>query len=71
MLTREICGNSFEIITDVIGGKTFTEVAGEMSCERSVTPAKKDAREESLAAIAVECDDRVDMTKKVREEFRM
>lgn len=71
MLTSEIGGNSFQIVTDVIGGKSFTEVVGEMTGKRSVTPAKKDAREESFAAIAVECDDRVDMSKEARELFRM
>ena len=69
MLTGEIGGNSFQIVTDVIGGETFAEVIGEMSGKRSVTPAEKDAREETLAAIAMECDDRVDMTQKVRELF--
>ena len=71
MLTGEIGGNSFQIVTDVIGGKSFTEVVGEMTGKRSVTPAKKDAREEALAAIAVECDDRVYMPEEARELFRM
>ena len=71
MLTGEIGGNSFQIVTDVIGGKSFTEVVGEMTGKRSVTPAEKDAREEALAAIAMECDDRVHMPKEARELFRM
>ena len=71
MLTSEIGGNSFQIVTDVIGGKSFTEVVGEMTGKRSVTSAEKDAREEALAAIAMECDDRVHMPKEARELFRM
>jgi len=71
MLTSEVGGNSFQIVADVIGGETFAEVVGEMSGKRSVTSAEKDAREETLAAITVKCDNRVDMSQKARELFRM
>ena len=71
MLTSEVGGNSIQIVADVIGGETFAEVVGEMSGKRSVTSAEKDAREETLAAITVKCDDRVYMPKESRELFRM
>ena len=71
VLTRKVSRDPIKVVADVVCRKCGGEVLSDVTSERPMATAEQDAREETLAAVAVERDDGVDVIQEALELSRV